>query len=272
MQEIKEFILRFNVIGMIIIIIITWLAAQIASRLLSKKVLVIPARLSKKEKDEFNAAQYTKFKMIKRLFVFFIYAVGTSIALLSIPGFRSIGTALLASAGFISLIAGMAARDSLANLIAGITIAFAQPIRLMDYVRIEDEFGQVDELTLLFTVIKTWDNRRLIVPNQIIVSSPVRNYSLEEKEILAEAIIPISYNTDVERAKKIIIDIVKSNPNYIKHKEPEVSVVELGLEAVQLRVLALAKDPKSAYDLSTAIKEQVLLVFPKEKLLLGKNQ
>lgn len=271
MQKIIDFIVKNNIIMFFIILVFTWLIARIASKILSKRVLIIPARLSKKEKEEFDAVQFTKFKMIKRLFLFLIYAAGISIALLSIPSFRVIGTALLASAGFIGLVAGVAAKDSLANLVAGITIAFAQPVRLKDYVKISDEFGQVDELTLLFTVIKTWDNRRLVVPNQVIVSSPIRNYSLEEKEILAEAIIPISYDTDVTKAKKIITEIIKKNTLYSGKKEPEVKVVDLGLEVVTLRVLALARDPRAAYDLSTEIKEQVLLRFPKEKLLLGKK-
>lgn len=272
MDEIKEFIIKNHIIYVIAVIILTWFVAFIASKIMSRKVLVIPRKLSKKEKAEFNAAQFTKLKMIKRLFLFLIWAVGISIALLKVEGFRTVGTALLASAGFVSLVAGLAARSSLSNLIAGITIAFAQPIRLKDYVTVDNEFGQVDEMTLLFTIIKTWDKRRLIVPNQVIVSSPIRNYSIEEKEILAEAIIPVSYGADVELAKKILTDIAKQSKYHDPRKVPEVRVVELGMEVINLRVLALAKDPKCAYALSTEIKEKVVLEFPKKSIGLGKKQ
>ena len=270
MQALKEFIVKNNVTGIAIILFLTWLTAFIVSKIMSKKVFTITAKLTKNEKEEFNASQYTKLKMAKRLVLLMVWVVGISIALLKIESLKAIGTAVLASAGFIGLIAGLAARASLSNLIAGITIAFAQPIRLRDYVTIDNEFGQVDELTLLYTIIKTWDNRRLVVPNSVIVSAPIRNFSLGTQDILAEAIIPVPHGTDIEKAKQLIIKIAKESPHYNNKQEPEVRIAEIGQEFITLRTLALANDAKSAYVLSTEIKEKIIKEFPKESIELGK--
>ena len=270
MEELIKFIKENHIITAGVIVIITWLIAFIASRLMSKKVLVIPAKLSKKDKEEISVSQYTRLKLAKRLILLSIYLIGISIALVQIQAMRSLGTALLASAGFIGLIGGLAARASLSNLVAGITIAFVQPIRLKDYVKIDGEFGQVEELTLTYTIIKTWDLRRLVVPNSVIVDSPVRNYSLSNPEIMVETDIPLKSGSDIDKAKRLLVSFAKESEYYGKKTEPEVSVSAFGDEAVVLRVAALAKSAKDMVSLSSDIREKAAKIFPAEDLPFGK--
>src|SRR5207302_1854582 len=78
---------------------------------------------------------------------------------------RGPSAGLLASAGISGLIVGFAARSTLGNAVAGVTIAFAQPIRIGDEIELRGERGSVEDITLLYTVVRLWDGKRLIVPN-----------------------------------------------------------------------------------------------------------
>jgi len=253
-----------------IILFLTFIVATTVSRLLTKYLLK-PAKSIESKNDIEAGAHYLKLKNIKYLTVATIYFLGISLALLTVEHYKPIATALLAFAGVFSSLVTFAARDSVSNLVAGITISFTHPLRVHDYVKISDEFGQVKAIKLMHTIITTLDNRDLVVPNTDIVSKPLRNYSLESPDVLAEALVPVPYTTDLEKAKKVIKELIKESPHYNNRLEPEIRVHELKDELMVLRIFALAKDAKSAYPLSTEIKEGIVAKFPKCSLRLGKT-
>jgi len=232
-------------------------------------VLYIPARLTKKEQAAVKASSVTKLKMLKRLVIASIWFAGTAIALLQFSFFARIGTALLASAGVVGLVFGLAARTTLGDAVAGLMIAFSQPIRLKDWVLIDGEYGQVEEMTLIHTIIKTWDNRRVIVPNEKLSTNIIRNYSLRTNEILAETIIYIPYSNDLNKCVGLIKKQIKASKYWFNKEEPQVEVCEFLAKSIKLRVLAYAKNPEDAHRLSVDIKEKVAIAFQKAKLPLG---
>jgi len=76
-------------------------------------------------------------------------------------------TPLLASAGILSLAVAFAAQESLSNLISGASLAISKPFRIGDILKIDNEYGKVESMTLRHTVIRLWDNRRMIIPNSL---------------------------------------------------------------------------------------------------------
>jgi small-conductance mechanosensitive channel len=98
-------------------------------------------------------------------------------ALMSFDTVRQYGVSLFASAGVAGVAVGFAARPVLSNLIAGIQIAMAQPIRIGDGVLVENEYGQIEEITSTYVVITLWDHRRLIVPLTYFIERPFQNWT-----------------------------------------------------------------------------------------------
>src|SRR6187397_109656 len=87
-------------------------------------------------------------------------------ALLVIPQVRAVAAGILASSAIVGIVVGFAAQRTIGNFIAGLLIAFAQPIRLGDYVETEGFVGVVEEIGLTYTFIRIDDNDRLVVPNR----------------------------------------------------------------------------------------------------------
>ena len=103
-------------------------------------------------------------------------------ALLVIPQVRAVATGILASSAVIGIVVGFAAQRTIGNFIAGLLIAFAQPIRLGDYVETEGHTGVVEEIGLTYTFIRVADNDRLVVPNEKIASDTIRNSSIRSRK------------------------------------------------------------------------------------------
>ncbi len=102
--------------------------------------------------------------MLHRVGVVLVSVLALAAALMTFPQIKHIGISVLASAGVASLVVGMAMKDTFANLIAGVQIAFAQPFRIGDAVVIEGEWGWIEEIGMMYVVVRLWDLRRLVLP------------------------------------------------------------------------------------------------------------
>ena len=142
----------------------------------------------------YKKIEITKQRMLRNIITAAIYFSGFIILFYSIPQLRSLSSSLFAGVGILGLIIGLAAQDSLSNLVAGVTIALFQPFRLGDRLRILDEDGVVEDITLRHTVIKTWENKRIIIPNHIISKEAIVNYTISDKKEIKFIDISISYD------------------------------------------------------------------------------
>ena len=106
----------------------------------------------------------TQFVIVQRIAIFLITVITLAVMLMTIPSIKHIGMSILASAGVASLIVGVSMKDTLANLIAGVQIAFAQPFRLGDAVVVENEWGWIEDIGMMYVVVRIWDLRRLVLP------------------------------------------------------------------------------------------------------------
>ncbi|NOR60571.1 MAG: mechanosensitive ion channel, partial [Methanosarcinales archaeon] len=121
----------------------------------------------------------TGYRLLRHLIVAAIYIVGLIVVISSVPQLRTLSVALFAGAGFAGIIIGFAAQSTLANIMSGISLAVFHPFRVGDIVTIHNEYGTISDLTLRHTVVVTWDNRRLIIPNSIISDEAIINWSIE---------------------------------------------------------------------------------------------
>ena len=233
---------------------------------------LIKKYLSSSAKLASDPSSKTKIKMTGRLINIFIYVIAMSLALYQFERVRAIGTWFLASAGIVGIVVGLGAQSTLSNIIAGVNLAFAQPFRLGDTVMVEEEYGYVEEIHLSNTFIRTWDNRRLIIPNHVLGEKPIINYSIVESHIAAKVELWLDYTTDISRARSIVVDTVKRNPNWNGKDEPTFAVTDMSENAIKARLVAEANSPREAWLLGSESREQIITRFQEEGIPLPRRR
>jgi len=214
----------------------------------------------------------TPFAMIRRIVVPLIYFVGTIIVLMQFETFRKLGTAFFASAGVAGIVVGLAARSTLANAVAGVMLCFSQPVRVGDTAMIGDEYGTIEAIDLMYTTFRTWDNRRIMIPNEIMSDKEIVNYTIRDQRIWAKVPIHLDYAADVEKARKILIDVVKQSGHWNGKDEPVVWFMALGEQTITLWAAAWAGSPPKAWQLKCAILDGALKRFKEEGVALPRRR
>jgi small-conductance mechanosensitive channel len=146
---------------------------------------------------ELAAGTETRYRVLRRAIVATIVFVGILSALLVIPGVRAVAGGLLASSAVIGLVIGFASQRVLGNAVAGILIALSQPLRLGDHVEVEGQRGVVEEIGLTYTWLRLPDNDRLVVPNEKIASTSVRNSTIRSERTFAEVSVQVPASADL---------------------------------------------------------------------------
>jgi small-conductance mechanosensitive channel len=128
-------------------------------------MVVYLRRLKLDSEDNLLARKHvTQSRILERVARILIVLLTLGAALMTFDAVRQYGVSLLASASAASLVVGLALQPMLRNLIAGVQLAITQPIRVDDALLINDEWGNVEEITSSYVVIRLWDLRRMIVP------------------------------------------------------------------------------------------------------------
>jgi small-conductance mechanosensitive channel len=148
---------------------------------------------------DLNPAVDTRVRFIRRLITLGICLIGVLFALSQFGGLHKLAAGVLASSAIIAAIVGLAARQTLANLIAGVMLTIAEPLRIGDHVTILDQTGVVEEVRLNYTVLRTGEGRRLLVPNERLASELIRNDTILDDHVRPEASVwlPPASDTDI---------------------------------------------------------------------------
>lgn len=181
-------------------------------------------------------------------------AVGGLIALMSVFG----------------LAISLAVKDSLANLASGISILFTKPFALGDYVQINSAEGIIEEIRLNYTVLKTFDNKVIHIPNGDVAKAQIINYTCEPLRRL-DLTFSISYEDDFEQAERLILDIVKAHPLAHSDPEPVVRMSEHGASAILLSCRVWCNTP-DYWTLQYDLLEEVKRRFDQNGISIPYNQ
>ena len=170
-------------------------------------------------------------------------------------------TAMLAGAGIAGLAIGYASKDSLSNFTSGIFIAIFQPFRVGDFVDFRADYGQVEDLTLRHTIIRTSDNRRIIVPNNIMSMEPIINWSIREPEIVWTVDFDLEKAGDIDRARAIILEKARSHPQVLKDRPISVLLMSSRYSELILRLEVTIPGRNVAKVIGSEIREAVKKEF-----------
>jgi small-conductance mechanosensitive channel len=199
----------------------------------------------------------TQINIMRRIAIVVIGALAAASILSAFGSVRTLGTSLLASAGIVGIVAGVAARSSLGNLFAGIQIAFSAPIRLDDVVVVEKQWGRVEEITLSHVVVRTWDERRLILPCLYFVENPFENWTRPTSAVLSPIELSLDPCIDVD-ALRAEVDRQLAGHRLWDRRTKVVQVTDSGAASVTVRVLLSARNAGESFDLRCDMREGLL--------------
>ena len=182
---------------------------------------------------------------------------------------------MLTGAGILAVVAGIASQHALSNIMSGIFIIIFKPFRVNDRLLIKNTFsGIVEDITLRHTVIRDFENKRIIIPNTVISNEVIVNSNFANEKICKWIDISISYDSDLGIAKNILREEVEKHPLHVDPRTPEeitegvpevqVRVIGLGDFSVNLRAWAWAKDAPDGFVLACDLLESIKLRFDRE--------
>ncbi len=144
-------------------------------------------------------------------------------------------TSMIAVLGAAGLAVGLALKDSLQNFAAGVMLIMYRPFRIGHFVEVAGVLGIVEQITIFNTVMRTPDNREVIVPNGNIYAGVITNYSARDTRRI-DMVFGIGYDDDLLKAKQIITDIVTGHELVLNDPEPIIRVAELGDSSITFNV------------------------------------
>ncbi len=209
----------------------------------------------------------TNYIFLRHAVTGLIYIIGFSIAIYMVPELRALASSLLAGAGILAVAVGFASQHALSNIISGMFIVVFKPFRVNDRIKIRELDGVIEDITLRHTVIRNFENRRIIIPNTLISDEIIINADFEDDSICKWIEIGVSYESDIDLAKKIIQEEIIGHPLHIdKRTETDINrgeelapvkVISLGESSVNLRGWAWAKDAADAFNLACDLNESI---------------
>lgn len=222
----------------------------------------------------------TAFKFLRYVVVFSIYILGLLIALLAFPSLKGVAQTALGGAGVIALIAGVASQEALANLVGGVFIISFKPFRIGDIIKITDSMvGTVTDITLRHTVLRNFENKMIVIPNALINKEKIINYDIGDLKICERIEFEISYESDLDLAKKIMQEVCESHPLILDNRSEidvldgkpivRTALVSINASTLSVRAWCWARNYSDSFNLRCDILEQVKKRFDVEGIDLA---
>lgn len=235
-----------KLIAAILVLVFGWIAIGLFIRWFK-------ARLQKKKVDKTLAPFLASFIGItlKILLV---------ITVISMVGVQM--TSFIAVLGAAGLAVGFALQGSLANFAGGVLILIFKPFRVGHFIDASGHSGTVHEIRVLYTVLKTPDNRTVVIPNGQLANSSLTNFSIE-KNRRVDLDFGIGYGDDIQKAKKVLEAIIKKDRRVLKDPAYQIVVGNLGDSSVDFKVRAWVK-AEDYWSFFFDMQETVKQTFDKE--------
>jgi small-conductance mechanosensitive channel len=194
---------------------------------------------------------------ITTISVYVIWMLGILVAL----HVFGLNTASLAVAfGALGIGLGFGLQNIFNNFISGIILLFERPIQVGDDVEINGTWATVKKINVRSTVVQTYDNASLIIPNADFVSSQVTNWSFKDKRLRRNIIVGVAYGSDVARVRDTLLEIAQNTPKVLKQPAPDVLFADFGDSALIFR-LRIWTDTDSMLKVETAIRFEIDRLF-----------
>jgi small-conductance mechanosensitive channel len=255
-------------IYVVLVIFITWLLSRLIRFFLVKYI-------NRKNKD--HQYSITRLKFMKNSVKFFLGIIAFLVIVFTIPVFRSKAAIIFSGAGILAAIIGFAAQAAVSNLIAGAFIVLFKPFRVGDFIKLDDfRLGIVEDITLRHTVINTFENKRLIIPNSLISTESIFNHTIDDTYVQSFNNIMVGLHADIDRVKQIITEEAMKLTYIIDNRTPEeiannvaqirIRVKDINENGIYLRAFIWVSDPYEEFRVKSDLLEAVHKRFIKENI------
>lgn len=266
-QEATMGIFQHGIIGFLITLVVIVLSLGITLKI-TKKVI---KNVTKKNRIDETSARFS-YRIISAI----IYTLAIFGIIMQVNPLRQISVTLLASSGVAVLVLGFAAQEAFSNIIAGFFISFFRPFSVGELIILPGQniSGRIEDINLRHTVVRTFENNRIIIPNSTINKSIIENRDITEKKMCSFLLMSISYDSNVDRAKEIMMEEALKHPNLIDIRTTEdimnnvpqlsVTLVSLGNFSVDLRMGVWSADSASGWVMLSDLRDSIKKRFDQE--------
>ncbi|QOR37640.1 mechanosensitive ion channel [Billgrantia diversa] len=244
-----------------LIILVAWSVGTIALRLVDTILLKVTRRIvgeidDTKPKDE-RKLLTTLYALRRGIILIMVTAVSVYV-LSQIQLFETLGLSLLASASVLAVLVGIAGQAVLSNILSSFQLSLAKPIRIGDLVMFEGQWCYVEGIFYTFIRLRSWDERRLIVPVTYFVSKPFENLSVKSAKMYRtlELVVHLSADTQVIREK--FLEYAKEEDNVVEHHKLSCYVTGQTEHAQTISCYLMASDPFAGWIAEMNIREKLL--------------
>ena len=264
-----------NFIEPVIIIIVAYAVGKVLS-LLIRRYIRRSARIM-----HFDPTNYS---FLQNAVSFIVFICATLFIFYRIPALHTIGKTLFAGAGIVAAVIGFASQEAFSNIISGVFIVIFKPFSVGDYIKLlsNNQIGVVEDITIRHTVIKSIENRRIVIPNSVISREAIMNSSLTDPRIKFNLEIVVIYEADIEKALDIMKEEAQKHPNFLDTRGEEekangispvvAKVVALEDNGVRCRAYVWAKDNDTAFEMKCDLLKSVKDRFDKEDIRISHAQ
>jgi small-conductance mechanosensitive channel len=245
-------------VGRVLTLVLIGAAAWLVIRIAAGVVETSYSRYARTHRDAARVRRVrTQVSLIMRVVSAIVGVVAAAAMLLTFPAMRAAGASLLASAGILGIVAGVAAQSTLANMFAGLQIAFGDMVRIGDTVVVDGEWGTVEEITLTFLTVRTWDERRITMPVSYFTSTPFENWSRGGAEMTGIVYWHLDHSAPTELMREKLRDILRDCPAW-DGRAYNLCVTDTTPNTMQVRALVTAKDADDIWTVRVTVREEML--------------
>lgn len=257
-------------VGIVFSVLLTCYITVVASWILQDVLYRLIAPLI----EEADAGAVHSINMIGRYavigigFLFVLRALGLNLASIAIIG------------GGLSVGIGFGLQQIVANFFAGIILLFEQALRPGDVIKLENEIGIVEKLNIRSTVVRTYDNVEVIVPNERFLTSRLISYTKSDRLVRLSLPVGASYDSNPEQVEQVLLEAVRSHKEILSDPEPIIFFKGFGDSSLDFSVTAWIDNPRRMpfvlSDLHFAIwkhfeKYRIEIPFPQHDLNLRRG-
>lgn len=265
-QALLDYVVSFTAmpttfIRILLITIMAWGAGTIALRLVDTIMLRITRRLvgqidDTKPKDERKLL--TTLYALRRVIILVTVTAVSIYVLSQIQLFETLGMSLLASASVLAVLVGIAGQTMLGNILSSFQLSLAKPIRIGDLVMFEGQWCYVEGIFYTFIRLRTWDERRVIVPVTYFVSQPFENLSVKSAKMYRSLELTVHLSADIECIREKFLEYAKEEDNVIEHHKLSCYVTGQTERAQTVVGYLMTSDPFAGWVAEMNVREKLM--------------
>lgn len=154
-------------------------------------------------------------------------------------------TSLAIFSGALGLAVGFGLQKTLGNLIAGLILLMDRSIKPGDIIAVGDSFGWVNKIGIRAVSVITRDGKEHLIPNENLMTQEVENWSFSNRDVRLHVSVGVSFNTDVHRARELMLEAAKASPRVLSNPEPVVWLKDIGESSVIFDLRVWVSDPEA---------------------------